>query len=98
MRASYLHVRVLADGVDSALERGVKRRGARFFPWTPENPRRPVLGPCFVDARTGIFAALLSLALAGCGDAIIQQGPSDTLRAYARALEQGRVDDAYRLL
>src|SRR5215212_9132398 len=38
------------------------------------------------------------LALAGCGDSIIQQGPSDTLRAYARALEQGRVDDAYRLL
>ena len=28
----------------------------------------------------------------------MQQGPSDTLRAYAQALEQGRVDDAYRLL
>ena len=29
---------------------------------------------------------------------MVQQGPSDTLRAYAQALEQGRVDDAYRLL
>ena len=28
----------------------------------------------------------------------MQQGPSDTLRSYAQALEQGRVDDAYRLL
>ncbi len=37
--------------------------------------------------------------LAGCsGAALVQQGPSDTLRSYAQALEQGRVDDAYRLL
>lgn len=28
----------------------------------------------------------------------MQQGPSDTLRAYSSALEQGRVDEAYRLL
>ncbi len=28
----------------------------------------------------------------------MQQGPSDTLRAYAQALLQGRIDDAYRLL
>jgi len=42
----------------------------------------------------------LSLALlpACSGGAIVQQGPSDTLRAYSQALEQGRVDDAYRLL
>ncbi|HMY21812.1 MAG TPA: hypothetical protein PKA58_36060 [Polyangium sp.] len=26
------------------------------------------------------------------------RGPSDTLRAYAQALREGRVDDAYRLL
>jgi hypothetical protein len=39
------------------------------------------------------------LLLAACnGASIVQQGPSDTLRAYAAALEQGRVDDAYRLL
>ncbi len=41
----------------------------------------------------------LAIALVGCGSsAIVQQGPSDTLRAYARALEEGRVDEAYRLL
>src|SRR5262245_45650602 len=37
------------------------------------------------------------LASCGAGNAV-QQGPSDTLRAYAKALEQGRVEDAYRLL
>lgn len=40
----------------------------------------------------------LSLLTACTGAALVQQGPSDTLRAYAQALEQGRVDDAYRLL
>lgn len=35
----------------------------------------------------------------GChGAAAMNQGPSDTLRAYARALEEGRADDAYALL
>jgi hypothetical protein len=38
------------------------------------------------------------LALAGCPGSLAQQGPSDTLRAYAAALEQGRVEEAYRLL
>lgn len=42
---------------------------------------------------------LSALILSGCtGAALVQQGPSDTLRSYALALEQGRVDDAYRLL
>jgi hypothetical protein len=42
---------------------------------------------------------LSALSLSACsGAALVQQGPSDTLRAYAQALEQGRVDDAYRLL
>lgn len=42
---------------------------------------------------------LPALFLAACsGAALVQQGPSDTLRSYASALEQGRVDDAYRLL
>jgi hypothetical protein len=47
------------------------------------------------------LAAILPAAalLFGCSSsAVVQQGPSDTLRAYAEALEQGRVDDAYRLL
>jgi hypothetical protein len=34
----------------------------------------------------------------GCGAGPMQQGPSNTLRAYARALQDGRADDAYRLL
>ncbi|MDC0743451.1 hypothetical protein [Polyangium mundeleinium] len=46
-------------------------------------------------------AWLVALALLGtaCSSStLVQQGPSDTLRAYARALEEGRVDEAYRLL
>jgi len=43
-----------------------------------------------------VFVACASSACAG--GALVQQGPSDTLRAYAQAIEQGRVDDAYRLL
>ncbi|UQA58171.1 hypothetical protein [Polyangium aurulentum] len=42
--------------------------------------------------------ALALLAAACSSNAIVQQGPSDTLRAYARALEDGQVDEAYRLL
>ena len=46
-----------------------------------------------------LLSALCLDGLAGCtGAALVQQGPSDTLRSYALALEQGRVDDAYRLL
>ncbi len=45
------------------------------------------------------FIALATACLPACGGgAIVQQGPSDTLRAYSQALEQGRVDEAYRLL
>jgi hypothetical protein len=45
-------------------------------------------------------ALLLSATfLAACSStSYVQQGPSDALRAYAQALQQGRVDDAYRLL
>lgn len=50
--------------------------------------------------RTAVVAfSLLAALLTACsGSAVVQQGPSDTLRAYAQAIEQGRVDDAYRLL
>ncbi|WP_437681162.1 hypothetical protein [Sorangium sp. So ce131] len=41
---------------------------------------------------------LVLLALPACGSSYAQQGPSDTLRAYAQALQEGRVDAAYRLL
>jgi hypothetical protein len=50
-----------------------------------------------VKARLAL--APLVMALAGCtSTAIVRQGPSDTLRAYASALQDGRVDEAYRLL
>jgi hypothetical protein len=46
-----------------------------------------------------IAALLAALLLPACSSSTyVQQGPSDTLRAYARALQEGRVDDAYRLL
>jgi hypothetical protein len=42
---------------------------------------------------------LSALLLTACGSgSYVQQGPSDTLRAYAQALQEGRVDAAYRLL
>jgi hypothetical protein len=44
------------------------------------------------------LGALALLNVACSSTAIVQQGPSDTLRAYAIALEDGRVDEAYRLL
>ncbi|WP_437490904.1 hypothetical protein WME75_14595 [Sorangium sp. So ce1014] len=46
--------------------------------------------------RTALL--LFTLALSACGSSYAQQGPSDTLRAYAQALQEGRVDAAYRLL
>jgi hypothetical protein len=46
--------------------------------------------------RTAVL--LFMLALPACGSSYAQQGPSDTLRAYAQALQEGRVDAAYRLL
>lgn len=50
-----------------------------------------------VKVRLALVPA--ALALAACSsNAIVQQGPSDTLRGYAAALQDGRVDDAYRLL
>lgn len=42
--------------------------------------------------------SLVALAGLGCAGGAVQQGPSDTLRSYSLALEQGRVDEAYRLL
>lgn len=64
-------------------------------PWSCATPGR-------VKALRSALALpilLSALALTACGGvAVVQQGPSDTLRAYAQALEQGRVDDAYRLL
>src|SRR4051812_4990885 len=62
----------------------------------------PVCATTMRVKAPALLPALLLLAacgLAACSSsAIVQQGPSDTLRAYAGALEQGRVDDAYRLL
>lgn len=47
----------------------------------------------------GLALALLlgGVLLAGCGGATAQD-PGSTLRDYGRALEEGRADDAYRLL
>jgi hypothetical protein len=58
--------------------------------------RPPVLPTGVVKAAVLFLPA--ALALAACPSTLVQQGPSDTLRAYAQALEQGRVDDAYHLL
>ncbi|HKQ67700.1 MAG TPA: hypothetical protein VJT73_00100 [Polyangiaceae bacterium] len=43
-----------------------------------------------------IFATFLLVV--GCRSGAMQQGPSDTLRSYAKALDEGRPDDAYKLL
>lgn len=44
------------------------------------------------------LAGGLALAMAGCAANPAQQSPSGALRAYARALDEGKVDEAYRLL
>lgn len=47
----------------------------------------------------GRACILGALALCGgCSGSVLSQGPSDTLRSYASALEDQRVEDAYRLL
>lgn len=49
--------------------------------------------------RPRAWLSVFALLTASCGgNAIVQQGPNDTLRAYAQALDDGRVEDAYRLL
>ena len=48
--------------------------------------------------RRLVFLLLACLTLVACQSSTLQQGPSDTLRAYARALDEGRADDAYKLL
>jgi hypothetical protein len=45
---------------------------------------------------TLVFVA--SISAVGCRSAALTQGPSDTLRSYSRALDDGRADDAYKLL
>lgn len=45
-----------------------------------------------------ILSAVLLLSGVGCSGSLLSQGPSDTLRSYANALEDQRVEDAYRLL
>lgn len=47
-------------------------------------------------ARASLVSAV-SLCV-GCSGSLLSQGPSDTLRSYANALEDQRVEDAYRLL
>ncbi|HEX9296260.1 MAG TPA: hypothetical protein VF881_10505 [Polyangiaceae bacterium] len=43
-------------------------------------------------------ALAVAFAFLGCRSTALQQGPSDTLRAYSRALDEGHPDDAYKLL
>jgi hypothetical protein len=44
------------------------------------------------------FAIAALLSISACRSSTLQQGPSDTLRTYSRALDDGRADDAYKLL
>jgi len=48
--------------------------------------------------RASLVAIGLLLVVSSCRSAALQQGPSDTLRHYAQALDDGRADDAYKLL
>lgn len=48
---------------------------------------------------TRVLAPLVvAMFITGCGSSTFSQGPSDTLRAYSRAIQDKRVEDAYRLL
>ncbi len=48
--------------------------------------------------RSSLFAIGPLVLLSACRSTTLQQGPSDTLRHYAQALDDGRADDAYKLL
>jgi hypothetical protein len=50
--------------------------------------------------RAAASLALYAVCLvsAACGAGSTERGPSDALRAYAAAIEERRVDDAYRML
>jgi hypothetical protein len=48
--------------------------------------------------RRPVVLPFVCLALLACQSSTLQQGPSETLRNYARALDEGRADDAYKLL
>lgn len=54
----------------------------------------PVLAPVLAAALT---AAALSLSL-GCTSSRPAEDPQSILKSYARALEEGRAEDAYRML
>ena len=45
-----------------------------------------------------LFGATLTLGSLGCTGSAFEQGPSDALRGYSRALQEKRVEDAYRYL
>lgn len=45
-----------------------------------------------------VAAGIVTASTAGCSSSTYEQGPNDALRGYARALEEGRVDDAYNFL
>jgi hypothetical protein len=49
-------------------------------------------------AGLSLCFTLAAAFLSSCRTSTLQQGPSDTLRAYSRALDDGRADDAYKLL
>jgi hypothetical protein len=53
--------------------------------------------PWWNTAAATCGVGLVCIALAGCAPAPATD-PSSVLRSYARALEEGRADDAYRLL
>jgi len=48
--------------------------------------------------RRLVLLPIACLTLFACHSSALQQGPSETLRAYARALDEGRADEAYKLL
>lgn len=45
-----------------------------------------------------LVVATTSISAASCSSGTFDQGPSDTLRAYSRAIQDKRIDDAYRYL
>jgi hypothetical protein len=56
-------------------------------------PRSLLLASARVVALAACFAGIGS-----CSSGTFDQGPSDTLRAYSRAIQDHRIDDAYRFL
>lgn len=68
-------------------------------PTTRRGMKTPTMGRlCRLAARSPFALALVASLASGCAGAASPREPAEALRVYARALDEKRVEDAYRML